>query len=110
MHANFRAIAGVTLAMLMTLPLTVHAANAEKAIEACKVAITAERGEGAKTKVKKIKPRGGNYEAWLNISEGDSQFKTYCSTKRGKVNNLVTSEGRWTSSNPKRPETEPKNS
>ena len=50
----------------------------------------------------KIKPRGSSYETWFNISDGESDFKSYCFIKRGEIQELVTTEGRWTR-NPKRP-------
>ena len=61
---------------------------------------------GADVALKKIKPRGSSYEAWFNVSDDDEPLKSYCYVKRGNVEQLVTTNGRWTGSNPKRPKAE----
>lgn len=80
-------------------------ASADRAVMACKSAIVDEQGSELRTRLKKIKARGGSYEAWFNLSDGDTQMKAYCLSKRDKVD-LITSEGSWKGRNPKRPEVE----
>ena len=81
--------------------------NADDTVKACRSAIAeAEGREYSDVNLKKIKPRGNSYEAWFNVSDADAPLKSYCYIKRGKVQQLVTSDGRWTSSNPKRPKVE----
>ena len=77
-------------------------AGANRAVEACKDAIAEDQGTELMTRLKKISPRGGSYEAWFNLSDGDTQLKAYCLSKRSGVQ-LITSEGSWTSRNPQRP-------
>jgi len=82
-------------------------ANADETVQACRAAIAeAEGRDYSDVSLKKIKPRGSSYEAWFNVSDADAPLKSYCYIKRGKVEQLVTSEGRWTSSNPRRPKVE----
>jgi hypothetical protein len=82
-------------------------ANADETVKACRAAIAeAEGRDYSDVALKKIKPRGSSYEAWFNVSDGDEPLKSYCYIKRGKVEQLVTTDGRWTSSNPKRPKIE----
>lgn len=78
-------------------------ASANQVVQSCKAAIwEAEGSQIGKASLKRIKPRGSSYETWFNISSGDRELKSYCYMKRGAVEQLVTTEGRW-SSNPKRP-------
>ena len=94
----------VTTATVVALGISSTAmACADRAIEACKSAIADEQGAELSTRLKKIKTRGGGYEAWFNLSDGDQQMKAFCATKRDQVE-LVTSEGSWTGRNPRRPE------
>jgi hypothetical protein len=81
------------------------AASADSAVMACKNAIVEEQGSELRTRLKKIKSRGGAYEAWFNLSDGDTQMTAYCLSKRDSVD-VITSEGSWKGRNPKRPEVE----
>lgn len=80
-------------------------ASADRAVMACKNAIVEEQGAELRTRLKKIKSRGGSYEAWFNLSDGDTQMKAYCMSKRDQVD-LIMTEGSWKGRNPKRPEIE----
>ena len=93
----------VTTGALVALTLSSAAmASADRAVKACKGAIADEQGSEMNTRLKKIKSRGSSYEAWFNLSDGDSQLKAYCLSKRDSVE-VVTSEGSWKGRNPKRP-------
>lgn len=82
----------------------VWAAKADEVVQACRAAIAEAEGINySDVSLKKIKPRGNSYEAWFNTSDGDQSLKSYCYIKRGEVQQLVTTEGRWTGSNPRRP-------
>ena len=82
-------------------------ANADETVKVCRAAIAeAEGRDYSDVSLKKIKPRGNSYEAWFNVSDSDEPLKSYCYIKRGKVEQLVTTDGRWTGSNPKRPKVE----
>jgi len=96
-------IATSIFALLSASPAAL-AGPAENAIKACKLAIADDQGSEMTARVKKVKSRGISYETWFNLSDGDAQMKAYCVTKRDKVEEIVTSEGRWTSRNPSRPE------
>lgn len=80
------------------------AGSADSAVKACKVAIADDQGSGMMARLKKIKTRGNSYETWFNLSDGDAQMKAYCVIKRDKVEEIFTSEGRWSGRNPGRPE------
>jgi len=80
-------------------------ASADRAVMACKDAIVDENGAELRTRLKKIKSRGGSYEAWFNLSDGDTQLKAYCLSNRDSVD-LITSEGSWKGRNPQPPEVE----
>jgi hypothetical protein len=98
------ALAAVALLMVAN---TASAATADETVQACKAAIAeAEGRDYSDVSLKKIKPRGNSYEAWFNVSGDDQPLKSYCYIKRGKVEQLVTTEGRWTGSNPRRPKVE----
>jgi len=90
---------GVVLALSVASPAF---ASADRAVKACKGAIESEQGSDVSTRLKKISPRGGAYEAWFNLSDGDTQLKAYCLSKRGEIE-VITSEGSWNSRNPQRP-------
>ena len=83
-----------------------HAGSKEnKAVAACKDAIIEAQGsDQLSADLKKIKPRGRAYEVWFNVSEADVELKSYCKIRRGEIEALVTEEGRWEGSNPRRPE------
>lgn len=89
---------------VMVLSLTNTAlASADRAVKACKSAIADETGSELSARLKKIQSRGGSYEAWFNLSDGATQLKAYCVSKRSAVE-VITSEGSWTGRNPQRPE------
>jgi hypothetical protein len=94
--------AGVVAAL--SLSSAAHA-SADRAVSACKDAIADAEGSELRARLKKIKSRGGAYEAWFNLSDGDTQLKAYCYSKRDQVD-LITSEGAWKGRNPKRPAVE----
>ncbi len=82
-------------------------ANADETVQICRAAIAeAEGRDYSDVALKQIKPRGKSYEAWFNVSDSDEPLKSYCYIKRGKVERLVTTEGRWVKSNLKRPKVE----
>ena len=92
-------------ALLMVLSVAEAGKSERKAIEACKSAIIdAETSVIDETNLKKIKPRGRSYELWFNLSAGDREMKSFCEIKRGEIQMLVTTEGRWDGSNPRRPD------
>ena len=98
---------GIGAALLLLAIGNAWGTNADDTVKVCRSAIAeAEGREYSDIALKKIKPRGNSYEAWFNVSDADEPLKTYCYIKRGKVEQLVTSEGRWTGSNPKRPKVE----
>jgi len=98
---------GLAIALLLSTFGNAWGANADETVKACRAAIAeAESRDYSDVALKKIKPRGNSYEAWFNVSDRDEPLKSYCYIKRGKVEQLVTTEGRWTSSNPKRPKAE----
>ncbi len=98
---------GIVIGLLLFTLSNVWGANADETVQICRAAIAeAEGRDYSDVSLKKIKPRGSSYEAWFNVSDGDQSLKSYCYIKRGKVEQLVTTEGRWTSSNPKRPKVE----
>lgn len=102
-HNRIRPLA-VTTGAVVALSLSSAAlASADRAVKACKSAIADEQGTELSTRLKKIQSRGGSYEAWFNLSDGDTQLKAYCLSKRSSVD-LVTSEGSWTGRNPQRPQ------
>ena len=78
-------------------------AGPNRAVEACKTAIAAEQGDEVVSRLKQVRPRGSAYEAWFNVSDGDTELKAYCLNKRSGTE-LVTSEGSWTGSKLKRPQ------
>lgn len=92
--------AGTVLALSLS---STALASADRAVKACKSAIADEQGTELSTRLKKIQSRGGSYEAWFNLSDGDMQLKAYCLSKRNSVE-LVTAEGSWKGRNPQRPE------
>jgi hypothetical protein len=95
----------VAAAIMTSLAMSPAAfASADRAVKACKGAIADEQGEAMSTRLKSIRARGNAYEAWFNLSDGDTQLKAYCLSRRNTVE-IITSEGRWTSRNPRRPET-----
>ncbi|MGI9342201.1 MAG: hypothetical protein ACR2QV_05090 [Gammaproteobacteria bacterium] len=96
------AVAATVLASIALSPSAF--ASADNAVKACKGAIADEQGAEVSTRLKSIRARGNAYEAWFNLSDGDTQLKAYCLSKRNNIE-LMTSEGRWTSRNPKRPKT-----
>ena len=79
------------------------AARAKDAVEACKIAATAEAGDDVVAKLIKVKSRGANYEVWLNL-RGEQDQKTFCYLRRAEVETLVMEDGAWKGRNPKRPE------
>lgn len=95
------ALAAILLASLAASPAAL--ASADRAVKACKGAIAEQQGSEMSTRLKTIKARGNAYEAWFNLSDGDTQLKAYCLSKRSNIE-ITTSEGRWTSRNPRRPE------
>lgn len=98
---------GLAIVLLLFTFGNAWGANADDTVKACRAAIAeAEGRDYSDVDLKKIKPRGNSYEAWFNVSDDDEPLKAYCFIKRGKVEQLVTTEGRWTSSNPKRPKIE----
>lgn len=90
---------GTTVALALS---STAFASADRAVQACKGAIADEQGAEVSTRLKKIRPRGASYEAWFNLSDGDTQFKAYCLMKRDEIE-LITSEGSWKGRNPQRP-------
>ena len=78
------------------------AASADRAVKACKSAIAEEQGTELAARLKKVQPRGPAYEAWFNLTDGDTQLKAYCINKRNSVE-IITSEGAWQGRNLKRP-------
>ena len=80
------------------------AARAKDAVEACKLAATAEAGEEVVAKLIKVKSRGANYEVWLNVKGGETQQRSYCYLRRGEVDQVVVEDGKWVGRNPRRPE------
>jgi len=94
------ALAAIVLTSLIASPAAL--ASSDNAVKACKGAIADQQGEQISARLKSIKTRGNGYEAWFNLSDGDTQLKAYCLNKRNNVE-LMTSEGRWTSRNPRRP-------
>ena len=100
-------MSGLAIALLLLTFGNAWGANADETVKACRAAIAeAEDRDYSDVALKSIKPRGNSYEAWFNVSDKDEPLKSYCYIKRGKVEQLVTTEGRWTSSNPKRPKAE----
>ena len=98
---------GLTVASLLLTFGSAWGANADETVKVCRAAIAeAEGRDYSDVALKKIKPRGNSYEAWFNVSDSDEPLKSYCYIKRGEVEQLVTTDGRWTSSNPKRPKVE----
>jgi len=98
---------GFSIVLLLFTAGSAWAANADETVQACRAAIAeAEGRDYSDVSLKKIKPRGSSYEAWFNVSDDDHPLKSYCYIKRGKVEQLVTTEGRWASSNPRRPKVE----
>lgn len=81
------------------------AAPAQKAIQACRVAVEQNVGDGVLSKLTKVRARGANYEVWLNLKGGDTQQRSYCYLRRGEVEQLVVEDGKWVGRNPRRPET-----
>jgi len=81
---------------------TTASAGPNRAVEACKTAIAEEQGPELVTRLKKVQPRGGSYEAWFNLTDGDTQLKAYCLNKRSSTE-IITSEGVWKGRNLKRP-------
>lgn len=99
--------AGLAIVSLLSTGGNVWAGTADETVQACRAAISeAEGRDYSDVSLKKIKPRGNSYEAWFNVSDDDEPLKSYCYIKRGKVEQLVTTEGRWTGSNPRRPKAE----
>ena len=93
----------VTTGTIVALTLSTAAlASVDRAVKACKGAIEAEQGAEISTRLKKISSRGNSYEAWFNLSDGDTQMKAYCLSKRSDVE-VITTEGSWKGRNPKRP-------
>ena len=93
-------VAGMLALSFVSMPAATAAPN--QAVDACKTAIAAEHEADYRTSPKKIKSRGGTYEVWLNLQDGDTQLKAFCVNKRGDVQ-VSTSAGAWKGSNPKRP-------
>ena len=94
----------IAFVMLNFVAVQAWAATADSVVQSCKAAIAEAEGSAYnRASLKRIKPRGSSYEVWFNISDGDRELKSYCYIKRGEVQELVTTEGRW-SPNPKRPE------
>ncbi len=103
--------ARLAIVLLITSVGNAWAANADETVQACRAAIAEAEGlDYSDVSLKKIKPRGNSDEAWFNVSNDEQTLKSYCYIKRGKVEQLVTTDGRWTSSNSRRPkiEEEPK--
>ena len=99
--------AGLAVVLLLVAAGNAWGANADETVQVCRAAIAeAEGRDYSDVALKKIKPRGNSYEAWFNVSDSDEPLKSYCYIKRGKVEQLVTTDGRWTGSNPKRPKVE----
>lgn len=93
----------ITLAIMLLASGAAWSASADKVVKSCKAAISDSQGTAiSSASLKRVKPRGNSYETWFNVTEGDQELKSYCYIKRGEVQQLVTSQGRW-SSNPKRP-------
>ncbi|RMF95640.1 MAG: hypothetical protein D6727_10290 [Gammaproteobacteria bacterium] len=81
------------------------AASGDSAFRACRTAVEADiEGKALNTRLSKIRRRGNNYEIWLNLldRQGASQ-RGYCYVRRGKVDQLVVEEGRWSGRDPERP-------
>ena len=94
---------GIAAALSTTLFSTANAGRADDAIQACRVAIQSEQGDDAIAKLTKIKSRGTAYEVWFNV-DAQEDVKSWCFMKRGEVQQLVTTDGKWKGRNPKRPE------
>lgn len=94
----------VLMAALLATSGSAFASKAADAVSQCRNAVVQEQGVESVAKLKKVKSRGAIYEVWMNIKGDDSEMRTYCALKRGKIQQMVTEEGRWTSSHPKRPE------
>ena len=96
---------GISLILILAANLA-WSASADNVVKVCKTAIAESEGTDYNSaSLKRIKPRRSSYETWFNIAEGDRELKSYCYIKRGQLEQLVTTEGRW-SSNPKRPKTQ----
>ena len=93
---------GLTLALLLTSGLA-WSASADEVVRTCKAAIADSEGSDySAASLMRVNPRRNSYETWFNVADGDREFKSYCYVKRGEVQELVTTDGRW-SKNPKRP-------
>lgn len=96
----------ILMVALLTLSGSAFASKAGKAVSQCRDAVSQEQGEDAVTKLKKVKSRGVGYDIWLNVKDGDTELRSFCYLKRGELQQIVTEEGRWTSTHPKRPSAE----
>jgi len=97
-------ISMMSFAIALGVAGTAAAAPAQDAIEACKGAVSEAAGDEVVTKLMKIKPRGANYEVWLNVVNDDQTQRSYCYLRRGEVQQFVTEDGKWVGRNPRRPE------
>ena len=77
-------------------------ADPGRAVKGCLEAITDEQGRKLIPRLKKIQARGGSYEAWFNLKDGDERLKAFC-VKKGNTYEVITSEGSWKGRNPARP-------
>jgi len=80
------------------------ASKAARAVSECRDAVAQEQGTDAVAKLKKVQSRGSGYDVWLNVKDGETELRSFCSLKRGKVDQVVTEDGRWTSRHPSRPD------
>jgi len=86
---------------MLTIASAAHA-DPRRAVEGCLAAITDEQGRKLVPRLKKIQARGGSYEAWFNLKDGDERLKAFC-VKKGNTYEVITSEGSWKRRNPARP-------
>ena len=81
---------------------TAAVADPGRAVDGCLEAIMDEQGRKLVPRLRKIQARGGSYEAWFNLKDGDERLKAYCVNK-GNTYEVITSEGSWRPWNPQRP-------
>ena len=101
-HQTLRFVATSLSAVAALCFAGVTVADPNQAVEGCKEAIANEHGSELIPRLKRIEVRGGSYEAWFNLTDGEKKVKAYCLKNRNKVD-VVTSDGKWSGMNPPRP-------
>jgi hypothetical protein len=98
-------IRNASLAAALVLSGVASAATFEtRAIDACALAVAGASHASHLDVVRFVDNAGfGNNEYWINADVSPAK-KSYCRTRRGEVSQIITFDGHWSGTSPRRPD------